>query len=332
MASAEHVTILKKGVDTWNEWRLKNPLVRPNLAKAELVSADLIGADLRNADLRGANLNGADLGDADLSKANLREADLTEANLHRVDLTEANMRSATLFNAELSQADLGKADLSGARLISADFTWANLTAANLSSAVLDYAKLTGADVAAMVLNKAHLRETVLGHVDMSEVVGLETVNHAAPSIIGIDTLFLSKGRIPDSFLRGAGVPETMIQYYRSLVIEPIQFYSCFISYSANDGDFARRLHADLHQRNVRIWFAPEDLRIGDRFRQRIDDAIRLYEKLLLVLSANSVNSKWVEKEVETAFRERAVKRNARLVPNYPGRRGLSHGPCLGGRH
>jgi hypothetical protein len=52
---------------------------------------------------------------------------------------------------------------------------------------------------------------------------------------------------------------------------------------------------------VRCWFAPEDLKIGDKFRTRIDEAIRIHDKLLLVLSEHSVNSKWVEKEVETAF-------------------------------
>jgi hypothetical protein len=43
------------------------------------------------------------------------------------------------------------------------------------------------------------------------------------------------------------------------------------------------------------------MKIGDRIRTKIDEVIRLHEKLLLVLSANSIDSDWVEKEVETAF-------------------------------
>jgi hypothetical protein len=39
-----------------------------------------------------------------------------------------------------------------------------------------------------------------------------------------------------------------------------------------------------------ISFAPEDLKIGDRFRQRIDDAIRLHDKLLLIVSGHSDGS------------------------------------------
>ena len=52
---------------------------------------------------------------------------------------------------------------------------------------------------------------------------------------------------------------------------------------------------------VRCWYAPEDLKIGDKFRVRIDESIRLYDKLLLILSKHSVRSPWVETEVETAF-------------------------------
>jgi hypothetical protein len=90
-----------------------------------------------------------------------------------------------------------------------------------------------------------------------------------------------------------------------LLNQPFQFYSCFISYASKDHAFAERLHADLQDKGVRCWFAPEDMKIGDRLRPRIDETIRLYDKLLLVLSKTSVASQWVEQEVETALaRER----------------------------
>ena len=91
----------------------------------------------------------------------------------------------------------------------------------------------------------------------------------------------------------------------SLLGEPVQFYSCFISYASKDQVFAERLHADLQNKGVRCWFAPEDMKIGDRLRPRIDETIRVYDKLLLILSKTSVASQWVEQEVETALaRER----------------------------
>jgi hypothetical protein len=56
----------------------------------------------------------------------------------------------------------------------------------------------------------------------------------------------------------------LINYLPSLLNQPIQFYSCFISYSSKDQKFADRLHADLQNKGVRCWFAPHDMAIGAR--------------------------------------------------------------------
>jgi hypothetical protein len=92
------------------------------------------------------------------------------------------------------------------------------------------------------------------------------------------------------------------------------FYSCFISYSSKDEDFANRLYADLKSRGVRCWFAPEDLKIGDKIRDRIDESIRLRDKLLLVLSESSIASDWVEHEVESALDEERQSNRIALFP------------------
>jgi hypothetical protein len=114
-------------------------------------------------------------------------------------------------------------------------------------------------------------------------------------------------------MRGCGLPDEFITYVRSLAnaIQPIQYYSCFISHSSKDELFAERLHADLQMNGVRCWFAPKDLKIGEVFRDRIDQSIRLHDKLLIVVSHNSISSDWVRDEVEAAMeRER---REDRLV-------------------
>src|SRR5262249_6055837 len=143
---------------------------------------------------------------------------------------------------------------------------------------------------------------------LSAVLGLDETRHEGPSYIDINTIYRSEGKIPESFLRRAGVPENFITYMHSLTGVAFEFYSCFISYSTEDQEFADRLYADLQAKDVRCWFAPEDLKIGDKFRARIDESIRIHDKLLLVLSENSIQSPWVEKEVETAF-EREHREN-----------------------
>jgi uncharacterized protein YjbI with pentapeptide repeats len=93
-----------------------------------------------------------------------------------------------------------------------------------------------------------------------------------------------------------------------------EFYSCFISYSTKDADFAAKLHADLEKNGVRCWYAPEDIKIGEQFRQKIDDAIRDYDKLLLVLSEQSVRSTWVQDEVECCFEREQRQQRQMLFP------------------
>jgi hypothetical protein len=93
-----------------------------------------------------------------------------------------------------------------------------------------------------------------------------------------------------------------------------EFYSCFISYSSKDQAFTKYLHARLTNHGVRCWYAPKDLKIGDPFRQRIDDAIHEHDKLLLVLSEESVKSDWVREEVEACFERERRERTTVLFP------------------
>jgi hypothetical protein len=206
---------------------------------------------------------------------------------------------------DLSEADLLKVDLAGG-----DGIGANLYRANLCGANLFGANLQGVNLREANLSSANVGFTIFGDTNLSGAIGLETCQHLGPSVVDHKTLMKS-WPVPIAFLRGCGLPETLIEYFPSLVNEPIQFYSCFISYSTLDDEFVERLYADLQVRGVRCWFAPQDLKIGDRFRQHIDDAIRLHDKLLLVLSQHSVKSAWVREEVESCL-EREQREN-RLV-------------------
>jgi len=219
---------------------------------------------------------------------------------------DAKLRLANLREVNFRGANLSGTDLSMIHLENANFTEAGLGAANLSNAVLD-----GANFA-----RATMGLTVFGNNDLSTVKGLETVTHGYPSSIGIDTIYRSGGKIPEIFLRGCGVPDEFITYARSLVAggQAIQFYSRFISYSSKDQDFANRLYADLQNKGVRCWFAPEDLKIGDKIRDRIDESIRLRDKLLLILTQSSIASDWVEHEVESALEEEKQSGRTILFP------------------
>jgi TIR domain/Pentapeptide repeats (8 copies) len=279
MANPEHLKVLKRGVKAWNEWRRKHRGIQPDLSNASLSGANLsgaylVGADLHNTDLRTANLFHADLSNANLSGAHLGGASLSSADLDSAYLSGAHLNDSALFHVNLSRAYLSDADFTDARL----------------------ASITFADN------------------DLSEVKGLETVRHGGPSSIGVDTLYKSGGRIPEVFLRGCGVPDDFIAFIPSHfgIQQAIQFYSCFISYSTRDEEFARRLYSRMRDEKLRVWFAPEDIRGGRKIYEQIERAIQLHDRLLLVLSESSMQSEWVITEIQRA-RETEVKEGRRKL-------------------
>ena len=131
---------------------------------------------------------------------------------------------------------------------------------------------------------------------------------------GIDTIYKSKGNIPEAFLRGAGVPEDFIVYMRSLVGKAIEFYSCFISYSTKDDDFAQRLYADLQAKNVRCWKFDENAKWGEPVWGEIDTAIRHYDKLVVICSKDSLQSVPVIREIERALQKEDREHKNVLFP------------------
>lgn len=279
MADQEQLVILEQGVEVWNLWRREHSDLKIDLSEANLVGAYLVNADLY------------------------------QANLRRTTFYEANLNLANFFGADLREADLGGADLGGADfaetfLINADLENAQLIGTNLYSSHMHGANLNGALVSG----------TIFGDIDLRSVKGLGTVVHHGPSVIGIDTIYRSNGTIPEAFLRGVGVPENLITYMRSLVSQPLEYYTCFISYSTIDQTFVGKLHDDLQSNGVRCWFAPEDMKIGDKIRSRIDESIRNYDKLLLVLSEHSIASDWVEFEVEAALAKETKGKPTVLFP------------------
>jgi hypothetical protein len=83
---------------------------------------------------------------------------------------------------------LAQADLIGADLVGADLRGVNLSGAHLGR------YLQPEDI----LFRTRPSQTNLGDVDLSEAKGLETIEHYGPSTVGVDTLFKSKGKIPEA--------------------------------------------------------------------------------------------------------------------------------------
>lgn len=223
--------------------------------------------------------NRPDLSGAKLSGANLMAANFRGVDFSGADLSNAVLRGANLYDANLVAADLTRADLSVADLRAADFRNANL-------------------------RETQFYFTVVGFCYIWYAEGLDLINHQGPSVLGVDVLRESQGKLPTAFLEGCGFAEWEIEAarlydpaltedersaiaYEILRLQgeqPIQMHPLFISYSHRDLAFVGRLESNFKKLGVRYWRDTHDLKAG-RVETQIDRAIRLNPTVLLDFSS-----------------------------------------------
>jgi hypothetical protein len=306
MANPEHLEVIKKGTATVHDWLKLHPGVRLDLEHADLQGVSLSKVYLEDASFVAANLREADLTGSRLRSVNLYGANLTKATLSKANLFQTNLWEANLYRANLEETVVWECDLTLTKLSEANLAGANLTLSSLYKNEMDRTNLSGASC----------NITNFANIDLSSVIGLETVHHMGPSTIGVDTLFKSGGKIPENFLRGCGVPDDFITFIPSHfgIQQAIQFYSCFISYSTKDEEFVRRLYSRMRDEKLRVWFAPEDVKGGEKLYEQIERAIQIHDRLLIVLSESSLRSKWVMTEISRARKVELRENRRKLFP------------------
>jgi hypothetical protein len=329
MANEEQLKILKQGVEVWNKWREKRSKTDVNLEGAVLSGAnlrgvDFVGVDLKEADLNRSDLSGANLRSADFHGANLSEAKFASAILSGTDLRRVNLSKADLNRADLSRANLNRAQLGGVNLKRAylnrvDFSGADLTKADLSESTFFDINLNKANLSETNFSGAELADVIFTQIDLSKTKGLESISHLSPSHISTDTLQLSKGIIPEAFLRGCGLSDWEIEsvklykpglsneeinniiykIFNLRANQSIQISPPFISYSHLDALFVEKLEPYLAKKGIRFWLDVHDA-IAGRLEKQVDRAMRQNPTVILILSENSIRSDWVEHEARLA--------------------------------
>jgi hypothetical protein len=288
-------------------------LDRVSFANASLRRAIFTSARLRFADFSNAMLDDAVFNDANISHATFERASCVRATFER-----ANAEQASFYQTRLEAAVLEGADFLDSYMVGTYLTGAVLKGARLWGAIFSPWDVGNADFSGAMFGGTHFGYSFAPNGDftlMYGAVGLDQTEHHGPSDVSMLALFNARN-VDERFLRSIGVPDGLLSLRRSVQsgATSMTLYSCFLSHSTSDHNFCSRLYSDLRRVDIHCWYAPEDLKIGEKFRARIEDSINRHDKVLLVLSEHSINSPWVESEVEAALEKERLTGATVLFP------------------
>jgi len=81
-----------------------------------------------------------------------------------------------------------------------------------------------------------------------------------------------------------------------------KYHGIFMSHTAADKPFVRRLRNDLLEKGVeRVWVDEAEIEIGDSLTSKIEQGMKETRYIGVVLSSKSVGAPWVKKELEIAI-------------------------------
>ncbi len=96
--------------------------------------------------------------------------------------------------------------------------------------------------------------------------------------------------------------------------ETAKRHQVFLTFASADKEIAQKIVDELRERNIHVWFDAYELQPGDSIAQALEKTISASDYLVVLLSPNSVNSEWMQKELgNTLFRDLII-RDITLLP------------------
>lgn len=88
----------------------------------------------------------------------------------------------------------------------------------------------------------------------------------------------------------------------------------FLSHSSADNALAKQIYRWLRDQAVSVWFDRVELRPGDSLLSKIAGGITDVDCLVVLVTENSKNSKWVERELSIALTQEIEGTGPRVIP------------------
>ena len=123
----------------------------------------------------------------------------------------------------------------------------------------------------------------------------EWQSRASPSILNTPRLEIPKSKTP---LAGSQTHQP----------------KAFVSHATLDHPFVEKFAADLRANGVDAWFSKWEIKPGDSIRAKIEEGLEGCEYFIIVLSRNSISSKWVQTELDAATVRNIAGKVRKIIP------------------
>lgn len=180
----------------------------------------------------------------------------------------------------------------------------------------------GLDTTFLVECKKYSKDNKVGVSPIRQLHGVKDYLNVSKGIIVTTSSFTADARKHASsrydlqLIDYAQITEWIKKYSpspdKTLYSEKLNFHSCFISHSSMDIEFVEKLNETLRLSGVHVWYAPEDLLPGKKLHDQIKKAIKSFDRFLIILSKNSMESDWVTTEIRDA-RKREKDENRQVL-------------------
>lgn len=88
----------------------------------------------------------------------------------------------------------------------------------------------------------------------------------------------------------------------------------FLSHTSDDKPFVRKLAHDLESQGISYWLDEAEIKIGDSLIDKIREGIDTVDYLVVVLSPKSIESSWVNREVDVALNQEIGGKKIKVLP------------------
>jgi|SRR5215213_7239934 len=86
----------------------------------------------------------------------------------------------------------------------------------------------------------------------------------------------------------------------------------FISHSHTDSSLVKKIAAALENEGLTVWDAETEILPGDNFAEKISEALKASDAMVVLLTPESLKSKWTQWEIQYALGNKSYDR--RVIP------------------